>query len=66
MYASLLSSTIDGLLVYTWFPTTHCWVCCVCCAVCCHAVLMVCGFVMAWQQFYDEDKAIEEEMKDQV
>jgi LysM repeat protein len=29
-------------------------------------LLMVCGFVMAWQQFYDEDKAIEEEMKDQI
>jgi hypothetical protein len=24
-------------------------------------VLMVCGFVMAWQQFYDEDKAEDEE-----
>lgn len=30
-----------------------------CC--CCLAVLMVCGFVMAWQQFYDEDKAEDEE-----
>ena len=30
----------------------------------CPAVMMVCGFVLAWQRFYDEDKAIEEEMKD--
>jgi hypothetical protein len=29
-------------------------------------VMMVCGFVLAWQRFYDEDKAIEEEMKGQV
>eukprot|EP00878_Enallax_costatus_P000647 GHUV01000753.1.p1 GENE.GHUV01000753.1~~GHUV01000753.1.p1 ORF type:complete len:214 (+),score=39.95 GHUV01000753.1:213-854(+) len=28
------------------------------------ALLMVCGFVMAWQQFYDEDKAIDKEMTD--
>lgn len=27
------------------------------------ALMMVCGFVLAWQRFYDEDKAIEEEMK---
>jgi hypothetical protein len=26
--------------------------------------MMVCGFVLAWQRFYDEDKAIEEEMKE--
>jgi hypothetical protein len=25
--------------------------------------MMVCGFVLAWQRFYDEDKAINEEMK---
>jgi hypothetical protein len=31
-----------------------------------HAVMLVCGFVLAWQRFYDEDKAIEEEMKDQL
>jgi hypothetical protein len=30
------------------------------------AVMLVCGFVLAWQRFYDEDKAIEEEMKDQL
>lgn len=30
------------------------------------ALMLVCGFVLAWQQFYDEDKAIEEEMKDQA
>jgi hypothetical protein len=28
-------------------------------------VMMVCGFVLAWQRFYDEDKAIDEEMKQQ-
>eukprot|EP00879_Flechtneria_rotunda_P001836 GHRR01002002.1.p1 GENE.GHRR01002002.1~~GHRR01002002.1.p1 ORF type:complete len:211 (+),score=42.98 GHRR01002002.1:138-770(+) len=28
------------------------------------ALLLVCGFVMAWQQFYDEDKAIQKEMED--
>jgi hypothetical protein len=28
------------------------------------AVMLVCGFVLAWQRFYDEDKAIEEEMKE--
>ncbi|KAF6263818.1 chitinase-related protein [Scenedesmus sp. NREL 46B-D3] len=28
------------------------------------ALMLVCGFVMAWQRFYDEDKAIEAEMKD--
>jgi hypothetical protein len=27
--------------------------------------MMVCGFVLAWQRFYDEDKAIDEEMKQQ-
>jgi len=31
-----------------------------------HAVMMVCGFVLAWQRFYDEDKAIEEEMKENL
>lgn len=30
------------------------------------ALMLVCGFVLAWQRFYDEDKAIEEEMKDQL
>lgn len=30
------------------------------------AVMMVCGFVLAWQRFYDEDKAIDEEMKNVV
>jgi hypothetical protein len=29
-------------------------------------VMLVCGFVLAWQRFYDEDKAIEAEMKDQL
>jgi hypothetical protein len=29
------------------------------------AVMMVCGFVLAWQRFYDEDKAIDEEMREQ-
>eukprot|EP00882_Tetradesmus_deserticola_P001759 GHRQ01001889.1.p1 GENE.GHRQ01001889.1~~GHRQ01001889.1.p1 ORF type:complete len:214 (+),score=82.63 GHRQ01001889.1:584-1225(+) len=28
------------------------------------ALMLVCGFVMAWQRFYDEDKAIEAEMKE--
>lgn len=28
------------------------------------ALMMVCGFVLAWQRFYDEDKAIEAEMKE--
>eukprot|EP00775_Hariotina_reticulata_P004805 gene4804-5053_t len=28
------------------------------------ALMMVCGFVLAWQRFYDEDKAIEEEMNE--
>jgi len=27
-------------------------------------VMMVCGFVLAWQRFYDEDKAMEEEMNE--
>jgi len=26
--------------------------------------MMVCGFVLAWQRFYDEDKAMEEEMNE--
>jgi LysM repeat protein len=29
------------------------------------ALMMVCGFVLAWQRFYDEDKAIDEEMREQ-
>ncbi|KAF8059666.1 hypothetical protein HT031_005074 [Scenedesmus sp. PABB004] len=29
------------------------------------ALMLVCGFVLAWQRFYDEDKAIEEEMREQ-
>jgi hypothetical protein len=29
-------------------------------------VMLVCGFVLAWQRFYDEDKAIEEEMRGQT
>jgi hypothetical protein len=36
------------------------------CLLCMRAVMLVCGFVLAWQRFYDEDKAIEEEMKDQL
>lgn len=30
------------------------------------ALMLVCGFVLAWQRFYDEDKAIEEEMRGQT
>jgi len=26
-----------------------------------HAVMMVCGFVMAWQRFYDEESADDED-----